>query len=553
MGDSEAKRFEAARADRQRHVDAVLKSKSRNRIVVAGPGTGKTFLFKEVLRGKSSSLTLTFVNSLVEDLSLELCGLSDVRTLHSFARSVMSKTKGGARVYPKLSKIIARDLQLLSGEAIDFDSIFHKRDDRSPHIDAYKLRKATYGYYGFADMIYAAVRYLEENPQRIPAYDQVLVDEFQDFNQLEVSLIDLLAAKSPILIAGDDDQALYFFKDASHRHIRERYSEANIEYESFNLPHCSRCTRAIVEAANDIVASAQKEGFLVGRISKPYIFFEDERKELECSRYPKLQHVKCFSNQVPYFIEVQIRQLAQDRREKFSTLVIAPTKSRCRTIVRGLQQRGFKNVQYFEQQDTQNPSLLDALGLLSLDAQCNLGWRIAAEYFLSEDDLKSLLQKAESDKTKSLGNMLGDAVRKKTKELLKTFKKVAKGKPVSPEDSDELTAHIGIDPRALAREELRLKISRAEFGLGEPATRNIPIRVTTIPSSKGLADDYVFITDFDDRFYLAKGGQCSDQKIFDFLVALTRARRCIYLISAEKKDPKFLTWIAPDRVDRIEL
>jgi hypothetical protein len=42
---------------------------------------------------------------------------------------------------------------------------------------------------------------------KVPSYNQVLVDEFQDFNQLEVSLIDLLAGKSPILLAGDDDQA----------------------------------------------------------------------------------------------------------------------------------------------------------------------------------------------------------------------------------------------------------------------------------------------------------------------------------------------------------
>ena len=35
--------------------------------------------------------------------------------------------------------------------------------------------------------------YYEQHPEKVPSYTQVVVDEFQDFNALEVSLIDLLA------------------------------------------------------------------------------------------------------------------------------------------------------------------------------------------------------------------------------------------------------------------------------------------------------------------------------------------------------------------------
>ena len=242
MGSSDEERYAKARTDRRAKVDAVLQSKSQRKIVVAGPGTGKTFLFKEILKNKNNSLTLTFVNSLVEDLSLDLCGLSEVKTLHGFARSVMAKASSNVRVFPKLSKVIGEDAEILKGQKIDFDSLFHNRDDKNEHIPFYKRRKLIYQHYGFTDLIYAAVLYLELKTKRIPAFDQVLVDEFQDFNQLEVSLIDLLASKSPIVIAGDDDQSLYHFKDASPIHIRERYGDKNKEYESFNLPHCSRCT-----------------------------------------------------------------------------------------------------------------------------------------------------------------------------------------------------------------------------------------------------------------------------------------------------------------------
>jgi uncharacterized membrane protein len=71
MGDSPTK-HEQAKAQRQECVAAILSSPSRHKIVVAGPGTGKTHLFKEMLRGKTNTLTLTFVNSLVEDLSIRM-------------------------------------------------------------------------------------------------------------------------------------------------------------------------------------------------------------------------------------------------------------------------------------------------------------------------------------------------------------------------------------------------------------------------------------------------------------------------------------------------
>ena len=40
--------YAQAKSERQKHVDAILNSPSRKKIVVAGPGTGKTYLFKEI-------------------------------------------------------------------------------------------------------------------------------------------------------------------------------------------------------------------------------------------------------------------------------------------------------------------------------------------------------------------------------------------------------------------------------------------------------------------------------------------------------------------------
>ena len=165
-------KYTKAECDREKHIEAILHSRSIKKVVVAGPGTGKTYLFKKILEGKQNSLTLTFINSLVEDLSLELYGMSKVRTLHSFTRSILSGiTKKSIKISPKLSKVIRNDAEILIGKKVDFDKLFHNRDDENKFIEFYKKRKEYYDYYGYTDIIFAAVKYFEKNKDKIPTYD----------------------------------------------------------------------------------------------------------------------------------------------------------------------------------------------------------------------------------------------------------------------------------------------------------------------------------------------------------------------------------------------
>jgi len=286
--------YMSANSERQKHAEAVLNSSSNKKIVVAGPGTGKTYLFKKIVKGKKKTLTLTFVNTLVEDLSLELCGLSDVKTLHGFALYVLKKaTKKSIKIFPKLVEVIKEDAEILLNQSIDFNHIFHNRKNQSEHIGFYSKRKNYYKHYGYSDIVFAAVRYFEENRDKIPTFDQVVVDEFQDFNILEVSLIDLLAEKSPILLTGDDDQALYeSLKCASSKHIRQRHSDMACGYTGFSLPYCSRCTRVIVAATNDVIIGATKDGYLNNRIKKPFRYFDDEKKDRDSENNPQLIYSK---------------------------------------------------------------------------------------------------------------------------------------------------------------------------------------------------------------------------------------------------------------------
>lgn len=542
-------KYERIKSERQKYLDAILASPAQKKIVVAGPGTGKTYLFKQILVGKKNSLTLTFVNSLVEDLSLELCGLSTVKTLHAFARAVLNR---GA-VYPKLSKIIREDALLLLGEDVNFDRIFYDRADDNEHIPFYGRRLKYYKHYGYTDIIFAAVRKLEKEREKIPTYDQVLVDEFQDFNKLEVSLIDLLGEKSPILIVGDDDQALYDFKLASAVHIRDRHGEQFPEFESFTLPYCSRCTRVIVAAINDVLKEAADRTFLQNRIIKQYLYFDDKDKDKDCARFPKIPYVQIFSRQIPWFIESKILEIAAELKSKFSVLIISPTKGQCRALASALEDKGFRNIAFVDKDDDETPTLKEGLKHLMSDFDSNLGWRIVLKELLDANEFKAILAKSDEERPKEFIDLVGGSTKKEVRKLLASFRKIKNDLPIEDDDCENFFDAIEYKPRDITKQKIRDELASEERAYGDAAIRNIPIKITTVQSSKGLADDFVFIANFDDTYWVKDSKRVTDHEICNFLVALTRAKRKAFLISSQKKDPTFLQWIDKERIERLEL
>lgn len=548
-------KYVKAKAERKKYTDAILSHPSRHKIVVAGPGTGKTHLFKEVLNDKSSTLTLTFVNALVEDLSLELYGLSDVKTLHSFARSELTKAiKKEINLFPKLPKVIQEDAKILLDKNIDFDQIFHNRDDDNMNIDFYKKRKDYFGYYGYSDVIFAIVKFFESKKDKVPTYEQVVVDEFQDFNKLEVSLIELLSEKSPVLLAGDDDQALYAFKNASPDHIRHKYSSACADFAPFSLPFCSRCTRVIVEATNDLIKSAKNNGNLATRIDKPYNYFEDENKDKESNQHHKLIYTQSYAKKIPWFIQQRIGETAKEVRGNFSVLVISPSKKQSKAIVNSLRQKGFGNIDFVEKNDGNEPSLMDGLKILLDDGNSNLGWRIVVKFFLRTSDFENLIKETNKGDAKPICEIIERKVKKEIDGVVKICKKIKDGKVVDEAKTVEVLQKAGFKTEEIVKDFLKGEINSSSPRSGNPGLRKIPIKATTVQSSKGLAADVVFITHFDDKYFVKNKDKTkiSDQDICNFLVALTRARKKIFLISSDtKKEPAFLAWIERSRIDKV--
>ena len=278
-------------------IKKVLSSQSRKKLVIAGPGTGKTTLFQQVLElaggEPKKHLVLTFINTLKDDLSKDLEGLAEVCTLHSYCLGLLHRDatlraplSSSFRCCPGLASLIAQDWEIINkNKAPQFVGEMRSLAEDG-HISFYLMRGEYYDAVDFDDSVYRIYKGLASGIALPENYDLVLIDEYQDFNSLEAGIIDALSENNPIMIAGDDDQALYSrLRNASWDYIRSLKKSG--EYAIFELPFCMRCPKVIVDAVRDILSKARELHKLEGRIDKPYKHFPPA-KEADSKKYPKI-------------------------------------------------------------------------------------------------------------------------------------------------------------------------------------------------------------------------------------------------------------------------
>ncbi len=111
----------------------------------------------------------------------------------------------------------------------------------------------------FDDIINYTVKIFKENPDILEKYQSrfgyILVDEYQDTNNVQYTLIRLLAQKHlQLCVVGDDDQSIYKFRGANIRNIldfEQDFKTAKI----IKLEQNYRSTQNILNAANSIIGN----------------------------------------------------------------------------------------------------------------------------------------------------------------------------------------------------------------------------------------------------------------------------------------------------------
>jgi len=108
----------------------------------------------------------------------------------------------------------------------------------------------------FDDMIPGAIRALTLNPSNpyTSMFDHVMVDEYQDVNDVNVEFIKLLSANSTsLMVVGDDDQSIYAFRGGNTQHILN-FPDI-FDAEKLFLTTNYRCVPDVVNFSNNIISN----------------------------------------------------------------------------------------------------------------------------------------------------------------------------------------------------------------------------------------------------------------------------------------------------------
>jgi len=527
--------------ERDNDINNIKNSSYPRKVVVGGPGTGKSYLFSELLKkkrteGKTNFLAITFIGKLGDALADDLCGFAKTTTMHSFARSFVLEHCKGWSYYPKMYKLIEEDLK---AEGIETFRIGDKN----------YVRKTThYRTIGEDDVVYYAVQICKKDENKIPIFDLILVDEYQDFNAIESEFVDLLTKKNEIIIVGDDDQALYGFKGSSPSFVREKYDLDNTYWESHVLRFCSRCTEVIIRYFHTLVEkfnlnNSAEANPAKRRIEKEFICYapngERDSKIYDSMANPKIHLIKnCPVGMIAYKIRNELEKFIENQKVK-EVLVLGEGQS-CEALLKKIAQQlknyGFKNVDHrgnggvlrFRQ------AIVDAYKFIAKDESSLLGWRILGNSINQEKKVQHIrnakILTAIIDGTPSELEKIKEEDIRILEDAIEDWRHHGE---VSTE-SDNLDETTAETERNKQNEKIRKNIliqglKRTNLYLPRPLC-NLDITVCNILNSKGLGADIIFLIGFDQGKFPSKVN-ATDSEIYQMLVATTRAKKRVFLIN----------------------
>jgi len=274
---------------------AVVESKSQRIVVLSCAGSGKTTVIALRIAklwengvAPDRILSLTFSNKASQEMKRRICKedkalgfKTNVRTFHAFGLDLIRKSGSAMGFYDQIriarrSQIqnilheiaVKRGNALLEGDHVisyikkckNFELMPHEKElDAvfSEYCAALKSRCLI----DMEDMIWLTVNYLKEHQevrdQISKQYRYIFVDEYQDTNEAQNKLLGLLINETTnVCLVGDDDQAIYEWRGAKPRYIRQ-FARSE-RYELLKMERNFRSQAGIIDIANTLISHNQE-------------------------------------------------------------------------------------------------------------------------------------------------------------------------------------------------------------------------------------------------------------------------------------------------------
>ena len=267
-------------------------------LILAGAGSGKTttivsrlaYLIEVVGIAPSNTLTLTFTNKAAREMKERSMDMMEENgayppllcTFHKFGllflkfhihrlgrenNVVVIDTDDKKRIIKKINSELPTPL--IASEISRYKNSLMTPDDAYKQAELFNYQQIAEVYreyekylkennlVDFDDLIALTYKLLDENPELAKEtsqkYQYIMVDEYQDTNELQLKLIQkLCTAHNNICVVGDDDQSIYGWRGAHIRNIIE-FDEDFEGVNIFKLEENYRSREPILKTANTLI------------------------------------------------------------------------------------------------------------------------------------------------------------------------------------------------------------------------------------------------------------------------------------------------------------
>ena len=111
------------------------------------------------------------------------------------------------------------------------------------------------GFRDYTDQMIHCIKFFRQNPEFIPNFEHVLIDEYQDVNSAQIELIDLINPPN-LFCVGDPRQSIFGWRGSQIKYILN-FEEKHPDCEIITLSINYRSSKQIVELINSAMESAR--------------------------------------------------------------------------------------------------------------------------------------------------------------------------------------------------------------------------------------------------------------------------------------------------------
>ncbi|MBQ7641542.1 MAG: UvrD-helicase domain-containing protein [Acholeplasmatales bacterium] len=262
---------------------------SKKVLVVAGAGSGKTRVLTTRIQylidkgvNKDDIIAFTFTKRAAKEMQFRLSkyNFNNIHTFHSYCYRMLQiyKDELGFQKFDNIN-LVTEDyelqiideiiselkinynpktlMQFITKRKNNLEYPFKSVEEASIFNQVYyrfQQRLMSHGQIDFDDMITLFVNNIDnlsDNDYILDSCKYILVDEFQDTNQIQFDLIKKLASKhNNLFCVGDTNQLIYSFRSSDIKIINDYMNEAD---EVIYLNKNYRCASNILESSNNLI------------------------------------------------------------------------------------------------------------------------------------------------------------------------------------------------------------------------------------------------------------------------------------------------------------